>query len=489
MEAVLRMELDDLNIKSLGEVGVIPPLLKMVSGNIDSKELALSALAKLSSCRENKKLIADSGGVPLILEQMFLSHVRTIITARCSEILERLTSNDGIEFLVNSDKTPLELDKIVTNLLSFQQNKQISNTIRKPILHALLEICRSDVGLVNKAILCANGVSIILPLLDEREQEIREVAINLLFCFSKHEPHGIVDFLLVQRRLAALVDVLKDDTRSHTQMAIAGLLANLPKSETRLTEKLIELDGLQAVLNILISGTTEAKENALGVLFRFTDPTNIEFQRMVVELGFYPLLVNFVKSGTLTAKGQAAALIGNLSSNSHKLTLMISKPKPTSFWCFRSVSVPICEAHGGICSVTSTFCMLEAKALPEIISLFQEKVHATAYEGIQALSTLIYDEKPHSGAKVLHEADAISSILEVLNWGTPSLKGEALSLLAKIFVTREFAEVYGSRARIHLGTLTTSNIHEGWQLGRKAATVLTQLERYSRTSMSYRRGG
>ncbi|KAF5197325.1 U-box domain-containing protein [Thalictrum thalictroides] len=484
VKTLVQMELVHESLKCLGEAGAIPPLLELVSGNLESKENALSALVKLSTCHENKKLIASAGGVRLILDILLSSQVRTIIIARCCEILERLSSNDdGTAFLVDADGNCLELDQIVNVLLAFQKSPNLSRIVRKPALHALLGICKSQQRIVMKTVVIANGVSVILPMLDDSDQEIQEASLNLLYRISHHEPQGIVEFLLLGRRLDKLVCFLNDDSRKNAQMAAVGLLANLPKSETDLTKKLIESDGLQPMVKILGSGTIEAKENALSAISRFTDPKSLESQRLLVELGLYPLLLSFLKSGTVTAKARAAALIGNLSLSSPKLTVM---PKASSCWCFRNTQIPICKAHGGICSVRSTFCILQADALPELVRLLHEKVHATAYEALQALFTLVSEDKYHKGAIVLHEANAISPIMEVLNWGNPSLKEESLHILEKVFLTRKMVELYGGGARLHLIGLTTRNIHihEDDALRSKATRVMVQLDRYSRSSMS-----
>lgn len=481
VKTIVNMELVDLNLKLLGEEGVIPPLLEMVSGNIESKELSLSALVKLSGCHANKELIAAAGGVPLVLKLMFSPQVRPFIVVKCSEILEKLSSeDDGIKFFVDEEGTQLELEPIIINLLALQQKPYSAHTVRRPALHALLGICRFEAGLVKKAVLTANGLSLVLPLLDDSDSEIREIAISLLFLFSQHEPQGVVEYLLKPRRLEALVGFLENDDKGDVQMAAAGLLANLPKSERALTMKLIELNGIDAILNILRNGTMEAKENALSALFRFSDPTNPESQRILVEGGAYPLLVNFLKAGSIPAKARAAALIGNLSTSSPKLTVV---SKSSSCWCFRASRDPLCLAHGGICSVTATFCLLEANALPDLVKLLHEEVHATAYEAIQTLSTLL-EGSPQRGANVLHEADAIKPILETLTWGTDSLKEEALGLLEKVFVSKEMVERYGSAARLLLVGVTGRSVHENGHIGRKAAKVMALLERYSRSSTS-----
>ncbi|KAK9140104.1 hypothetical protein Scep_009785 [Stephania cephalantha] len=482
IRALVEMELMNESVKCLGEAGVIPPLLQMLSTrSFEVRELALSLLVKLLSCQENKKLIAASGGVPVILNQMHASHVRTIIIARCCEIIEKLSSNeDGIQFLVDENGVRLDLEQTIANLLALQQNCHSSLIVRRPALGALLDICKSEAKLVKKAVVGANGVSVILPLLDDSNQEIREITLKLLFYFSHHEAQGVADFLLEQRRMEALVGFLQDDTRRDTQTAAAGLLANLPKSEIMLTKKLIESDGLNAVLKILKSGTMEAKENALGVLFRFTDPTTIETQRMVVESGVYPLLVDFLKTGTVTAKAWAAALIGNLSLNTPKLATI---PRSPNCWSFRSSKISICEVHEGICNESSTFCLIKANAMPAIVNLLREKVHETAYEALKTLLTLVYEDRHHRGVDYLDKADAINPILEVLSWGTTPLKAEALGLLEKVFVTCEMAENYGPLARIGLLSITTQNMHENDQLTHKANRVLMQLDRFSKSSM------
>lgn len=480
LRALVSMELNEKTARLLGEEGIIPSLFAMANGNIESKELSLSALVKLSVCQENKMLIAGAGGVPLFLKLMFSVHLRTIVIAKCAEILEKLASNsDGAKFFVDETGKQLELEPIITNLLEFQQNCYTSYLVRRPALRILLGICRSEAALIKTAILQSNGVSLVLPLLDDSDLEIRQLAITLLFLFSQHDPDGVVEYLLKPRRLESLVGYLENDNNSDVQMAAAGLLANLPKSEESLTQKLIETNGLNAIVNMLRSGKMEAKENALSVLFRFTDPKNVETQRIVVELGAYPLFVDLLESGSVVAKARAAALIGNLSLNTPKLT--VTTRKVGRLRCFYPVHNPLCLAHGGRCSVNTTFCMLEAGALPKMVNLLQEKVHATAFEVIQAISTIVHKEFPIRGANVLHEFDAIQPTLEVLNWGTDCLKEEALRLLEKVFSGREMAEFYGGNARSALVRLSGRNVNEGSRLQRQAAVVLSLVERYSRS--------
>lgn len=412
---LVSMKLDDEKIKLLGEGGLIPPLLEMASGSIESKEVSLNALVQLSNFHHNKRLIAAAGGVPLVLNLLFSSPVISVLIARCAETLANLSSDgDGTRFLVDEMGNPLGLEPVITNLLAFQQNLNSLDTIRRPALRALLGICQSEAGLVKSAVLSASGVSVVLALLDDSNQEIRELAINLLFLFSQHEPEGVVEYLLRPRRLEALMGFLENCDKGDVQMAAAGLLANLPKSETSLTEKLIELGGLKAIVEIVRTGMMEAKENALSALFRFTDPTNLNSQRTVAELGALPLLTGLLKVDSVTASARAAALLGDLSMRSQELSNMHRKK---SCFCFPRARGSVCAAHGGSCSTNTTFCLLEAGALPGLVQLLQDKVHATAYEAIQTLSTLVREDSPQRGTLVLHENEAIGPTIEVLRWG------------------------------------------------------------------------
>ncbi|XP_045805325.1 U-box domain-containing protein 44-like [Trifolium pratense] len=482
VKAMINLELEESNLKLLGGQGVIPSLLEMLSGSIELKELSLSALVKLAGVHANKGIIAAYGGVPLVLDLMFSRRTRAFITIKCFEILEKLSSDDdGIDFFIDGEGKQLELDNIITNLLALQQLPNSVQYFRKPALRTLLGICKFETGLVKKAVLAANGVSQILPLLDDPDSEIRETAICLLFLFSQHEPEGVVEYLFRPRRLEALVGFLENDENNDVQVAAAGLLANLPKSERKLTMQLINLGGLEAIVNILKNGTMDAKENALSALFRFTDPTDIESQRDLVKRGIYPLLVTFLNTGSVTAKARAAAFIGDLSMSTPKLTVA---SKSTFSWCFRSSRASLCSAHGSVCNVNSTFCLLEANALPGLIRLLQEEVHATAYEAIQTLSTLVLEDFPQRGARVLHESNAMRPLLKILNWGSDSLKAEALGLLEKVFVSKEMVDYYGSTARLRLFGLTGMNVYGDGHLRRKAARVLSLLERYSRSRSS-----
>ncbi|KAI5397387.1 hypothetical protein KIW84_063268 [Lathyrus oleraceus] len=120
-KAIINFNLEESNLKLLGEKGVIPPLLEMLSGSIESKELSLSALVKLAEVHANKGILVAYGGVPILLDLMFSLRTRAFISIKCFEILEKLSSSsDGIGVFIDGEGKQLELDNIITNLLALQ---------------------------------------------------------------------------------------------------------------------------------------------------------------------------------------------------------------------------------------------------------------------------------------------------------------------------------------------------------------------------------
>ncbi|KEH41028.1 E3 ubiquitin ligase PUB14, putative [Medicago truncatula] len=163
-----------------------------------------------------------------------LSRHGHFITIKCFEILENLSSDDGIDLCIDGEGEQLELGNIITDLIARQQHPNASHYFRMPALCAHLGICKIETSLVKKAVLTANVVSLILPLLNDSDSEIRETAISLLFLFSQYEPERFVEYLFWPRRLKALVRFL-GMTNIMLYKWLLLLLANLPKSERKLT--------------------------------------------------------------------------------------------------------------------------------------------------------------------------------------------------------------------------------------------------------------
>ncbi|KAE9453076.1 hypothetical protein C3L33_15024, partial [Rhododendron williamsianum] len=383
-----------------------------------------------------------------------LSEIDSSVEAALDQMQELMKENS-----VNRDWISIGgLTDTVVAMIGSSCNRDV----KEKILVTLKDLVEGNLRNKNKVVE-SEGFDHIIPCLGI-DSSLSDAAVELLY-------------VLLQDR--SRWDAYVSRKLSYHRCAIHFLVTFLNRPDRRSTEKAEEI--LMKLCdedeeNIVRAAEADWFQPLIGCIIR--DPTNLESQRIVVELGVYPLLVKFLESSSVTAKARAAALIGNLSLSSPKLTVLT---KTVGFWCFRPPRSPLCPAHGGTCSVNTTFCMLEANVVPKMVNMLHEKVHATTYEVIQALSTLVRAESPQR-ANVLHQFDAIHPILEVLSWGSESLKEEALRLLEKVFLSREMVEVYRAAARLALVRLTGSSVNEGEKLQRKAATVLAMVERYSRSS-------
>lgn len=477
-KALAEMELTDQNINLLGDEGAIPPLVKMISGNLESKALALGALKNLSINHKNKKHMANTGAVPLIVDHLFSSKFPSTIREASAIILERLMSNDGIQFLVDGNGDRLELEPIIQNLLALQQNP--FSSIHRHVLNALLGMVSAPDGQIVRAIAReVNAISVLLPLVEGSDPKICKSVLKLLCFLSEGGSQEVSVFLLNKNKLHIFVSFLEDDSKGDVQAATAGILANLPASDSKLTAALIESEALPAIIKVMKSGTSNAKENAVGALLRFTDPSSVGTQHTVVQLGAYPILISLLHSGTMLAKTKAAFAIGNLSLSSPQLSVA---PVVNGCLCFMSAKPLVCRVHRGPCDVKTTFCLVKADALSALVNLLQECEGKAAGAAVHALATLVSDDDILSkGATVLHEANAIDPVIEILSRGTTESKEEAVRLLEKVFKIQEVVEAYASKARIPLVDLATQT-HWGGSLRKKAANVLAQLEVIQETS-------
>jgi hypothetical protein len=479
-KALASMELTDQNIKLLGDEGAIPPLVKMISGNLESKASALGALKNLSINHKNKKHMANTGVVPLIMDHLFSSKFPSTIREASAIILERVMSDDGIQFLVDGNGSRLELEPIIQNLLALQQNPSTFFSIRRHVLNALLGMVSAPDGQIVRTIAReVNAISVLLPLVEGSDPKICKSVIKLLCFLSEGGSQEVSRFLLNKNKLQLFVSFLEDDSKGDVQAATAGILANLPASDSKLTAALIEYEALPAIIKVMKNGTFDAKENAVGALLRFTDPSSVGTQHTVVQLGAYPILISLLHSGTMLAKTKAAFAIGNLSSSSPHLSVA---PVVNGCLCFMSAKPPVCRVHRGPCDVKTTFCLVKANALSALVNLLQEREGNTAGAAVHALATLVSDDDILSkGATVLHQEKAIDPVIGILSRGTTESKEEAVRLLEKLFNIKEIVEAYASKARIPLVDLATQT-HWGGSLRKKAANVLAQLEVIQETS-------
>ncbi|MFS8027378.1 hypothetical protein Hanom_Chr16g01498031 [Helianthus anomalus] len=173
-------------------------------------------------------------------------------------------------------------------------------------------------------------------------------------------------------------------------------------------------------------------------------------QKKVAETGVIPLLVQLLEVGTSLTKRKASISLGQLSKSSFELSHAI--PRRGLFKCFSPQSEPACPVHQGICTVETSFCLVEADAVSPLVRLLAERL-------------------PY-GSKVLAEAEALHPIIKLLNCPSSSLQEKVLNALERIFCLLDMKQKYGHLAQMALVDLTQRGNNVTKSL---AARILGQL--------------
>lgn len=472
--AVAGMDLTDEGKLQMAEQGAIPPLASMLTtGNLETKASALGALERLSTMSETKSYFAEAGAIPTVLHHLFAERSLPNIRESSAAILKNVTAGVGAKYLLESSGAPIELDHMIRTLLAIQENLSCSQTVRKHVLCALQGMASAPgAGEVRRLMIAAQGISKLLPSLQRvQEPGIRDCSVRLLCCLSQEGGAQIVSNLQGQQLMDDLVNILEAQGKDDVQGAAAGILANLPVDDKVLTRSLVASGALPPLIALLRRGTPPGKENAIGALLRFTEPANLEIQRTLASLDILPLLVATLSSGTLATKIKAMVALRNFSTNTPRLSL---QPLPQSgFFCFSPRQQPPCKVHLGLCGTRTTFCIVAVDAVPELITLVNEKAPGVAEAAVDVLRTLVSDDDiVDKGAEYLHECRAVGPILDLLMRGSPKSKEKAVRLLEGLFKARGMRDVYGGRARMPLVDLAT---HGSKSVRPQAAHVLAQL--------------
>jgi hypothetical protein len=84
------------------------------------------------------------------------------------------------------------------------------------------------------------------------DPKICKSVIKLLCFLSEGGSQEVSRFLLNKNKLQLFVSFLEDDSKGDVQAATAGILANLPASDSKLTAALIEYEALPAIIKVIL---------------------------------------------------------------------------------------------------------------------------------------------------------------------------------------------------------------------------------------------
>ncbi|KAI9124623.1 hypothetical protein K1719_004545 [Acacia pycnantha] len=428
--ALSRLELTDHSKFTLGEDGVIEPLVKMfTSGNLESKLSALNALQNLSSLTENAQRLIRSGIVVSLLQLLF-SVTSVLMTLRepVSAILARIAQSEPL--LINPEAAQQML-----SLLNLS-----SPIIQIHLLEALDSIAaHPGASKVRKKMKEKGALQLLLPFLMETDTKIQSKALQFLYTLSKDLTEELTEHL-DETHLFNIVNIISSSTSESEKAVAVGLLSNLPVSDKKVTDVLKRANLLPILTSIMssITGsnsptTSFLMQNVVGVIIRFTNPSDKKLQILSAEHGVIPLLVKLLSSGSPITKSRAATSLAQLSQNS----VSLRRSRKSRWFCVPPSTDAHCEVHDSNCVVKSTFCLVKAGAVPPLIQILEDKEKEAVEAALIALSTLLQDEIWEGGVSCIAKFSGVQAIIKVLEVGDVKIQEKALWMLERIFRVEE----------------------------------------------------
>lgn len=463
--ALSEMGLTDQSKAALVKEGVVAPLLEMISnGNVESKSAAIGALQNLSSLPENALQMTKNGVVRPILDLLYTpkSIVLTLREQAASTFANLAASIALPESTSDTVVALLESDEVIYKLLSLIN--LTGHSIQGSILRAFHAMCSVPTAVeVREKLREGGAIQLLLSFCESSNSELRANAVKLLFSLSLDGDGSMLAEHLGQNYTEKMVKLFSTSLDEEEKAAAVGIIGNLPLYNRQITEWLLEAGMLPMIINILSSGSLRTTgnavknqliENAAGALCRFTIPTDIDLQIKTAGAGLIPVLVRLLGSGTPLTKRRAAISLAQFSENSGKLSRTIQRRKSFPFTCFSAPPEPPCRVHRGICSVKTSFCLVESEAILPLVQVLGEQEGGASEAALEALSTLVYDEFLENGALEIERVGGIMPIVRMLTVGAPGVQEKVVWILERLFRNERYKTEYGNIAQMPLIDLT-----------------------------------
>lgn len=470
-----RIQLSDQSSGLLVQGGAAAALVRLTSeSNAEGKTAALGALQNLSAVQENRNQMIEGGVIQPLLEILFtVKTVAVKIREHAAATFANLALSS--QSCGNNDLwgNHGNIDEILLQLMSLLT--RTGPGIQSHILRALNSICyHSDCVGLRETLREHESIQFLARFMDDKNTEVRLYALKLLLTITNDGGGDILAQAMVPDSYQVMVSLFSLESFEEEKAAAMGILGNLPLNDRQITERMLQAGLLSSIVTILkrcfsrIPGRTNTPlvENAVWALVRFTLPTNIDLQLHTAKHGVIPLLVNLLSVSSPLVKCRAAMSLQQFSENTPKLSVPIKRSK--SWSCFASPLPPVCNAHGGVCSVEETFCLLEAGAISPLIQVLEEKEANLDEAALSALVTLVSDECWERGTDVLVNANGVLPIIRKLSVNNIGVQEMALLLLEKILRKEKYKAKFGSVAQMSLVSLA----QEGTVLTRPLAAKL-----------------
>eukprot|EP00252_Welwitschia_mirabilis_P002974 TRINITY_DN12995_c0_g1_i1.p1 TRINITY_DN12995_c0_g1~~TRINITY_DN12995_c0_g1_i1.p1 ORF type:complete len:1010 (-),score=235.47 TRINITY_DN12995_c0_g1_i1:261-3290(-) len=460
--ALSHINLTDKNKVALLKEGVVTPILKMLSDSeLESKSAAIGALEALSSLPENAvQMIKQGVGKPIL----------DLLCMRKSSVmaLREKAANIYLNFAL-STKLPGKADAVMdalagSNAVICQLLSTINltpPTIQGSLIQAFEVICSVPSETDVRAKLNDEGAfTLILPFCEAPDHQMRADAVKLLNHLCQDGNKTMLAEHLGETYTKYFANLLRTSA-DEERAATLGIIGNLPLDSQQITDWLLEARTLPLIISLISSESLQTSgspmrnglvENAVGILCRFTLPSDIELQLKVASYDVIPVLVRILSYGTSLAKSRAASSLAQLSQNSGKLSKRIKSKK--KILCFSTAPESRCHVHGGFCSVKTSFCLIEADAIDPLVEVLNEGDELASEAALKALSTLLDDEYLEKGATTLEHAGALKAIIRLLDAASTDLQERAVWITERVLRMERYRLEYGSIAQMALIDIT-----------------------------------
>lgn len=475
-ETLADMELTDHNKLDLFRNGALKPLLQMLVHDAEEyKAVAVKALENLSSVAPNGLQIIREGATQPLFELLFC-HTLSLpkLRERVAIIIMHLSISTTVQEASEDQILLLESEEDVFKLFSLISLS--GPNMQQTLLCTFLEICKSPSGFnIRTTLRQISAVKVLVQLCELDDHVVRASAVKLFHYLTEDGDHSTFSEHVNTKCIETLVRIVRTSHDEDEIVAAMGIISNLPR-DFQMSQQLLDLGALEIIFDCLTCRNTHALhkkeviENAARALSRFTVSTNPDWQKKVAGGGTIPVLVSLLSSGTSLTKQHVAVSLKQFSESSSNLSKPV-KNTGTFSCCFRPPESS-CPIHHGICTVESSFCLLEANAVKPLVMVLGEPGSGPREASLDAILTLIDGEKLQNGIKVVEEANGLLPIIKLLNSSSTGLQEKSLDVLQRIFRIVEFKQKYGNSAKMSLVDITQRGTSNAKSL---AAKILSQL--------------
>ncbi|CAN1794104.1 U-box domain-containing protein 24 [Linum perenne] len=429
---------------------------KQLLDNLSFSDLNIIQMAKANCFRHFLQRLS-TGVVRPLLDILFRhSSPSSSLREQVAVTIMHLARSTASQEPSSAPISMLETDE--DTFMLFSLVNLTASGVQERILQTFQALCQSpSASFIKAKLIEASAVHVLVQLCEHENPNVRSNAVKLFCLLLKDGDKAIIMEHITKKYLETMVAIIEKSNDTEEVASSISIISYLPE-EGQITEWLISTGALNIIskfLRDITNNNNQLIENSARAMCRFASPANLEWQRKTAEIGVIPVLVKLLLSpGTSTlTKKYASICLSRFSQSSPSLTQPLKRHK--GIWCFSAQHEPACPVHAGICTVESSFCLVEADAVHPLVTLLEDSDPEVCEASLDALLTLIEAERLQSGSKVLSEAEAILPMIKFLSCSScPTLQEKALSALERIFRLPEFKQKYGGPAQMPLVDLT-----------------------------------